>query len=682
MKPERLFDAAGGARPRHPHVLDPAEPDGSAGGAGGRGPRKASGLARISELDAQTIFANAPDPVFVSDLQGKILQANDAVSKLLGLRQDEVLEQSVSRFLAPEEVQEFMGALYEVVERGVTRNVLLHPRSATGEVIPTSLNASALRDSDGHVIGASGILRDMRELDKARAYAESLIKNAPDPVFVSDLQGKILQANNAVYELLGFRTDEVIEQSLSRFLNADETAEFMAALREVVERGATRNARLTPRSASGEVIPTILNASALRAADGQVIGAIGILHDMRAYERVVRDLEESRRALGEANRAKDQFLAVLSHELRTPLHAILGWIRLVRDGVLPEGGTTKALEVVERNAKVQAQLIEDLLDISRIIAGKLRLEVRPVDPARVIEASIDAVESLAEAKDIRLEAMLDPSTGPVSADPNRLQQVVWNLLSNAIKFTPRGGRVTVTLASTNGCVRIIVSDTGQGVEPEFLPYIFDHFHQAESPTARKHGGLGLGLAIVRHIVALHGGTAKAESPGPGQGTTITVELPRLGQAPEALGAERSTAVGAAAAALRDDTLREVHVLLVEDEADARELLVTVLGRCGAKVTAVGSTREALQQLEAGRPDVLVSDIGLPGEDGYVLMRTIRSMKAERAASIPAVALTAYAGIEDRQRALQAGYHLHVPKPVEPAELVVLVANLARLTGKL
>src|SRR2546427_226797 len=256
-------------------------------------------LKSYGSLDADIIIENAPDPVFVSDLEGKILQANDAVSELLGFRQDEVLEQSLSRFISAEETREFTAALREVVEHGVSRNAVLHPRSASGEVIPTSLNASALRDGAGKVIGAIGVLRDMRELDKARAYAERLIEDAPDPVFVSDLQGKIIQANEAVSQLLGFRKDEVVEQSLSRFISPEETREFTAAVREVVERGVTRNARLNPRSASGEVIPTTLNASALRDSDGNVIGAIGILRDMRAYEEVVRDLEQSKTELQE-----------------------------------------------------------------------------------------------------------------------------------------------------------------------------------------------------------------------------------------------------------------------------------------------------------------------------------------------------------------------------------------------
>jgi len=261
-------------------------------------------LRDMRELDkarayAESLIKNAPDPVFVSDLEGKIVEANDAVAELLGLRRDEVLEQSVSRFIDEEETREFTAALREVVERGVTRNARLNPRSASGEIIPTTLNASALRDNEGNVIGAIGVLRDMRELDKARAYSESLIENAPDPVFVSDLEGKILQANVAVSQLLGFRKDEDVEQSLSRFISPEETLEFTAAVREVVERGVTRNARLNPRSASGEVIPTTLNASALRDADGNVIGAIGILRDMRAYEEVVSDLERSKTELQE-----------------------------------------------------------------------------------------------------------------------------------------------------------------------------------------------------------------------------------------------------------------------------------------------------------------------------------------------------------------------------------------------
>src|SRR5213592_201099 len=480
-------------------------------------------LRDMRELDkarayAESLIKNAPDPVFVSDLQGKILQANDAVSELLGFRKDEVLEQSLSRLVSLAEAHELMVALREVVDRGVTRNVRLNPRSASGEVIPTTLNASALRGPQGEVIGVIGILRDMRELDKARAYAESLIKNAPDPVFVSDLQGKILQANDAVYTLLGFRTAEVVEQSLSRFISVDETREFMAALREVVARGVTRNARLTPRSASGEVIPTTLNASALRDPDGTVIGAIGILRDMRAYEMVVRELEESGRKLDDANRAKDEFLATLSHELRTPLSSILGWVRLLRSGTLDPERAHRGPEIIERNTRVLAQLIEELLDVSRIITGKLRLDVRPVNLVSVVVAAMEAVQAAADAKGILLTTNLDPYLGTVSADPDRLQQVVWILLTNAIKFTPTGGRVDIRLERADSLARITVSDTGKGIRPDLLPFVFDRFRQEETSIGRRHG-LGLGLAIVRHIVELHGGVARAESPGENRRST-------------------------------------------------------------------------------------------------------------------------------------------------------------------
>src|SRR2546427_5941229 len=543
----------------------------------------------MNGLDANLIIANAPDPVFVSDLQGKILVANEAIAELLGFRKDEVLEQSLSRFVSLDEARELMGALREVVERGVTRNFRLHPGSASGEVIPATLNASALRGAGGEVIGVVGILRDMRELDNARAYAESLIKNAPDPVFVSDLQGKILQANDAVYTLLGFRKDEVLEQSLSRFISVEETREFMAALREVVARGVTRNARLNPRSASGEIIPTTLNASALRDPDGTVIGAIGILRDMRAYEMVVRALEESRRKLDDANRAKDEFLATLSHELRTPLTAILGWVRLLRSGTLDPASAHRGPEIIERNTRVLAQLIEELLDVSRIITGKLRLDVRSVNLVSVVVAAMEAVQAAADAKGILLATNLDPYLGPVSADPDRLQQVVWNLLTNAIKFTPSGGRGDIRLERADSLARITVSDTGKGIRSDLLPFVFDRFRQEETSIGRRHGGLGLGLAIVRHIVELHGGVARAESPGENRGATFTVDLPLTatrvgGLEPEPARRPLDREI------VRPAVLKGLRVLGVDDEADARELSRIVLRSSGAEVMSAADRK--------------------------------------------------------------------------------------------
>ena len=636
-------------------------------------------LRDMRELDkarayAESLIKHAPDPVFISDLEGKILQANDAVFHLLGFRPAELIEQSLSRIISTEETREFLAALREVVERGATRNARLHPRSASGEVIPTTLNASALRDADGTVIGVIGILRDMRELDKARRYAESLIKNAPDPVFVSDLQGKILQANGAVSELLGFREDEVVEQSLSRFISPAETREFVAALREVVERGVTRNVGLNPQSASGEVIPTTLNASALRDAGGKVIGAIGILRDMRAYEQVVRALEESRQELQAADQAKDQFLAMVSHELRTPLTAMLGWARMLRGGLLDDVSAARALEVIERNTTLQAQLIDDLLDLSRIVTGKLQLEIGPVDPVEVVRGAIDAVQPAADAKHIVLTVVLHSLAGSIVGDSHRLQQVVWNLLSNAIKFTPEGGRVELALERVGATARISVRDTGPGIRPDLLPHIFEAFRQGEN--ARRVGGLGLGLAIVRHIVELHHGSVRAESPGVGHGATFIVELPLARRALDPVKADANAPAAEDRALSVLTNLSGLRVLVVDDQADARELLTAILRRAGAQAVAVGSATAALEALRHSTVDVLVSDIGMPEEDGYTLIGKVRALPPERGGTIPAIAVTAGARVEDRARALSAGFQLHVAKPIDPAALTRLVAQTA------
>jgi len=382
----------------------------------------------------------------------------------------------------------------------------------------------------------------------------------------------------------------------------------------------------------------------------------------------------------EVNRLKDEFLATLSHELRTPLTAVLGWTRLLSSGQLDEATGRRALETIERNAQSQVQLIDDILDVSRIIRGKLRLNVRPTDLAPVIEAAVDSVRPAAEAKGIRLQVVLDPHGGLVSGDPDRLQQVVWNLLSNAIKFTPKEGRVQVLLVRINSHLEITVSDTGPGIKAEFLPYVFDRFRQADPSTTRMHGGLGLGLAIVRHLVELHGGTVSVESKGAGAMFRIMLPLLAVHQ-PEAVSndatgdAENLTA----ADRLAVDCLPEIEglrILIVEDEPDSRELLIAVLTQCRAEVQAVSNVSDALSKLETWRPDVLVSDIEMPDEDGYELIRQVRALPIERGGNIPAAALTAYARVEDRMRALLAGFQLHIPKPVKPSELITVIASLA------
>jgi PAS domain S-box-containing protein len=391
-------------------------------------------------------------------------------------------------------------------------------------------------------------------------------------------------------------------------------------------------------------------------------------------QRLYRQAEES-------SRLKEEFLATISHELRTPLNAILGWARMLRTG-LGEADSARALETIERNARAQAQLIDDLLDVSRIITGKLRMDVQATDPNSFIEAAIEAVRPGAEAKGIRVQKIIDTGVVTVQGDPVRLQQIVWNLLSNAIKFTPKGGRVQVRMERVNSHVEIVVNDSGQGIPPEFLPHVFDRFRQADQRTTRQHGGMGLGLAIVRHLVELHGGSVSAASLGENQGSTFTVRLPVAPIYQKDASAER---VHPAARDLLPpvdcpDRLDGLTVLVVDDEHDTRELLKKGLGQCGAEVIAADSAREAFEAIKLRVPDVLISDIGMAGEDGYDLIRRLRELPPEAGGKVPAVALTAYARVEDRLQALRAGYQMHVPKPVELTELVTVIASLVQRAG--
>lgn len=432
---------------------------------------------------------------------------------------------------------------------------------------------------------------------------------------------------------------------------------------------------------------------------GRVRGCIGLSHErafvlgderrseLLAFGRVCAQAMEraqlfelaqlERRRAEDASRAKDDFLAVVSHELRTPLNAMLGWTRLLRAGNLNETRAIQALEVIERNATAQAQLIEDLLDISRITAGKLRLQLRHLDLHDVVNGALDVVRPAADAKGITLRSTIDDSVGPLLGDPDRLQQVVWNFLTNAVKFTPKGGKVWVCVRPVDSQVEIEVSDTGSGIAPAFLPYVFERFRQADVGTTRSHGGLGLGLAIVKSLVELHGGTVEARSEGEGRGTTFVARLP---VAPLRVEETRRTSVhprapGAAPEFACPPQLASVRVLIVDDEPDGRDLIIAALSECGADVVGAGSAAEALARLSSEHFDVLVSDIGMPGEDGYALISKLRARPAEAHGRLPAVALTAFARGEDRTRALAAGFDVHVAKPVEPAELVLILARL-------
>jgi len=396
-----------------------------------------------------------------------------------------------------------------------------------------------------------------------------------------------------------------------------------------------------------------------------------------ASERAARSTAER------ASRLKDEFLLTLSHELRTPLNAILGWSQILRKGKINAAKMAHGLEIIERNVRVQAHLIDDLLDMSRIISGKLRLNVQRVDIRAVIESALETVHLSAEVKDIQLEKVFDPQAGIVSGDPERLQQIVWNLLSNAIKFNPKGGRVQVVLECVNSHIEISVIDTGRGIKPEFLPYVFDRFRQADASTTRNEGGLGLGLAIVKQLTELHGGSVRVKSAGEGKGAAFIIALPLVVVHPEVVEPEdfdQKDAMTAAGDSWKP-TLDGVKVLVVDDELDARELIQCVLEGCKAEVITAASVQEALEALSRCKPHVLISDIGMPQEDGYQLIRKVRKRHSSQGGLIPAVALTAYARAEDRKRVLLSGYQMHVAKPIEPDELVAVVASLTSLLPK-
>jgi PAS domain S-box-containing protein len=591
----------------------------------------------------------------------------------------------------------------------------------------------AIRDDGGNVVGMSGVCMDINK----RKQIEESVRAQSEVIETVNRVGHLLSAELDLQRLLQALTDAATELTGARFgsffynvINQQGASYMLYTLSGVpIEHfshfpmprateifgptfrgeGIIRldDVRKDPRygknspyygipaghlpvisylaipviSRSGEVIgglffghpePGVFTQRHERIMDGLAAQAAVALDNARLYQ-------ESQ----EASRLKDEFLATVSHELRTPLNAILGWARMLRGGKLDDLTASQAVEIIERNARSQAQLIEDLLDVSRIITGNLRLEIGSVEPVSVINAAIDAVRPTAEAKSVRLQVMLDPWAGAVSGDPDRLQQIIWNLLSNAVKFTPKGGKVQVRLERVESHIEIVVNDTGQGINPEFLPFVFERFRQADSTLTRAHGGLGLGLAIVRHLVEMHGGTVHADSSGEGLGATFTVKLPlrvmreRVGEKADSMAEPLQASQSTDFSSTLFDCPPELHgvrVLVVDDEPDARGLLIAVLSQCDAEVRACASVEEALVEMEEWNPNILVSDIEMPGEDGYSLIRKVRALPIERGGRIPAVALTAHARAEDRMRALSTGFNMHIPKPVKPAELTLIIAS--------
>jgi PAS domain S-box-containing protein len=640
-----------------------------------------------SESRYRALFETTQDGIMIVDDEGRYVEVNESLCRILKAPRERLVGAHFSEFIPPVVLNEAKKDFAEL-KTFSTFEGEFPLMTADGQVVELDWISRGNFVPGLHFCVAREITERKRaqaEIEQSEEKYRSLLENANDIIYSHDLQGNYLTINRACEEVTGYTRKEILGG-----LNISQVVvpEHRELAREMTMRKLTDP---SPTVYEVDIFTkdrrrlTLEVSTRIAFRNGQPVAVEGIGRDVTERKRIERAREEllereqqARLELEEASRMKDEFLATVSHELRTPLTAMLGWSHLLRSGKLDEASTTHAIETIERNARSQAQLIEDLLDVSRIITGNLRLDVRPVNPNGVIEGALEAVRPAAEAKGVRLVKVLDTSIDSVFGDPTRLQQVVWNLLSNAIKFTPLGGQVSIRLERVGAYVEMLVTDTGEGINQDFLPYVFDRFRQADAKTTRRHGGLGLGLAIVRHLVEMHGGTVRAESPGQDQGATFRVRLPLMPvyQSSTTQEANAHAAGGHNFLPLEcPERLDGLKVLAVDDEADTREVIRAVFEQCGAKVTTASSAAEALVLLEETVPDVLISDIGMPDEDGYELIAKVRALPAERGGKIPAVALTAYARAEDRLRALRTGYQMHVPKPVELAELVAIVARL-------
>ncbi len=507
-------------------------------------------------------------------------------------------------------------------------------------------------------------------LDESEGRYRQLVDGVQDyAILLLDSQGRIVTWPPAAERMSGYFAAEIINQPIGLICGPHQKTERQPQTTlDLAAREGKCELEIACVKKNGEEFWADLAVAVLRDEQGDITGFSAVMRDITERE----DAHQQRvQELAETNRLKDEFLATVSHELRTPLNSILGWAQLLRSGKLDKTSWNRAVETIEVSAKAQARLIEDLLDVSRIITGKMQLDVRPIRVVEFVQAAIETIRPAAEAKGIKIETVFAPKTVLVLGDPNRLQQVVWNLLSNAIKFTPPGGLVRVQLDHRNSQIELTVRDTGIGIKATYLPDVFDTFRQLESSSTRTHQGLGLGLAIVRRFVELHGGTVQAESAGVGQGTTFRVILPAISEQND----ELCRAPTLIPSSVLFKSLQDLRVVVVDDDRGARELASTILSTYGVQVTTAASAPEAFIAVQQLRPHVLLSDLEMPDEDGYSLIRKVRALQPEEGGDTPAVALTAYARPEDRRRALLAGFQIHLTKPIEADELASAIALL-------
>jgi len=618
--------------------------------------------------------------IFMTDPNGQVTNWNRGAKHILGYTEAEIIGKHASKFFTAEDRAKEVPQkeMTTAVATGRAEDERWHVRS-DGSRFWASGIMTAVRDDGGNLLGFSKVMRDMTERNRLTEERDRFFTLSMDLLCIVRLDGQFQRVNPAFEKLLGFSEEELLGTSLFDLIHPEDRARTKDGYQKL---------------SLGQPITFMENR--LKCKDGSYKWfawsyfpvpeddlAFGVGRDMTQVKQMHDVLRLRAEELEESNRVKDEFLATLSHELRTPLTSILGWSRLLRSKQLSETDRERAIQIIQRNAESQSKLIEDLLEVSRIITGKLKIEFKPVTFADIVDTIINSLRPAADAKHLHLETAIDPAAGPILGDPARLQQIITNLLSNAIKFTPERGRIEIRLQRIDSHARLQIQDTGVGIPAKDLPHIFERFRQADSSNIRAHGGLGLGLAIVDYLVRQHGGAVYVESEGAGKGATFIVEFPLtssevvssdLGRVD--LFSDEARLMLENPETFTEQKLDGLRILVVEDDADTRELLKTILERCGATVRAVESSKAALAEMTRGIPDVLISDIGMPGESGYDLIKKIRSLDPDLGGRVPAVALTAYAGAADRRRALLAGFQTHLAKPVEPDELLAVVASLS------
>jgi PAS domain S-box-containing protein len=659
-------------------------------------------LVESTSRQLAAIVASSDDAIIGKDLNSIITNWNFGAEQIFGYTAEEMVGNSIMTLIPPDRQEEERDILSRI-RRGERLDHFETIRVAKdGRRLNMSITVSPIKDSTGRVIGASKVARNITDRKNAEEREQKLLAEAAranakfraffeqGPLFagIMALDGTMIEANRLSLETSGYTKEQVLGKHFWECPWWNKSEALMEEIKRAVAEtatGQTFRAELPYFVADGSQRVVSLLVLPIKDETDRTVFLAPTGTDITDLKRteLQRDnlLEAERAARSAAERAsllKDEFLATLSHELRTPLNGILGWSQVMQQANTDPEVIAQGLEVIERNARAQSEIIEDLLDMSRIISGKVRLDVQRLDLSSVVQSAVETARPTADAKGIRLQTVIDPlNGGVVSGDVNRLQQVLWNLLSNAVKFTPKGGRIQVLLERVNSHLEISVIDTGEGIKAEFLPFVFDRFRQADASTTRRHGGLGLGLSIVKQLVELHGGSVRVSSGGSGKGSTFVVALPFTvlhgSPTPETERRHPRLTPKRTGTADVDVDIKGVRILVVDDEKDARALVTRLLEGCRAIVTAAESANEAMALMQGNKFDLLVSDIGMPGEDGYSLIKRVRSLGPSAGGDIPAIALTAYARFEDRVRAIAAGFQMHIAKPVEPLELITLVA---------